>query len=105
MPKHAVMDLKSLARTHTELAVQRLAGIARASENESAAVAACGMLLDRGWGKAAQPVTGEDGEGEIRIVIRRLVDEDNAERAKLIEGKVLKTLELDVKAKAGSDDQ
>jgi hypothetical protein len=51
-------------------------------------------LLDRGWGKAPQAHTGEDGEGEIKIVIRRLVDEDNA---KLIEGRVLETIDQDVK--------
>jgi hypothetical protein len=59
----------------------------------SARVAAAGILLDRGWGKEPVTVAGEDG-GEIKIVIRRLVDEDNA---KLIEGRVLKTIDQDVK--------
>lgn len=28
-------------------------------------------LLDRGFGKAAQPLTGEDGEGPVRVVIHK----------------------------------
>jgi hypothetical protein len=71
-----------------------LAGIAKDGTNEGARVSAAQALLDRGWGKAPQAHTGEDGEGEIKIVIRRLVDEDNA---KLIEGRVLETIDQDVK--------
>jgi hypothetical protein len=69
----------------------------RQPEHSAAArVAAAGILLDRGWGKAQVTVAGEDGS-EIKIVIRRLVDEDNA---KLIEGSVLRTIDQDVKKHA-----
>lgn len=37
-------------------------------------VAAATVLLERGWGKAPQAHTGEDGEGAIAIVIRHLVE-------------------------------
>jgi len=50
-----------------------LAGIATSSESDSARVAAVGLLLDRGWGKAPQAHTGENGEGDIRVTIRHIV--------------------------------
>jgi len=62
-----------LARAHTELGIQTLAGIARNSTSDTARVQAVGMLLDRGWGKAPQPHTGEDGE-TIRVVIRTITE-------------------------------
>ena len=92
-------DLRSLARTHTENAVQALAGIMLNGTNEGARVSAAGLLLERGWGKAAQPITGEDG-GEITIVIRRLMDED---AAKTIEGRVVKT--IDQVVRSATEDQ
>jgi hypothetical protein len=67
-------DLRSLARSHTELSVQTLAGIARNSTSDQARVAAAQALLDRGWGKAIQPHAGEEG-GDIRITIREIIDE------------------------------
>lgn len=53
MPK-ASADIRSLARAHTQLALQTLAGIANKGKSESARVAAAAVLLDRGWGKAVQ---------------------------------------------------
>lgn len=47
-----------LARAHTEKAIQTLVA---ALDNERTAVAAATALLDRGWGKAAQAITGADG--------------------------------------------
>lgn len=52
------MRVKELARAHTEKAIQTLVD---ALDNERTAVAAATALLDRGWGKAAQAITGEDG--------------------------------------------
>lgn len=86
-------DLRSLARCHTENAVQTLAGIMGCeSAPPSARVTAAGLLLERGWGKAPQPLTGENGEGEITIVIRRLVEEDEA-KIKTIEGRTIKAID------------
>jgi hypothetical protein len=39
----------------------------------AARIQAIGILLDRGWGKAVQPVAGEDGE-PLRVVIRQIAD-------------------------------
>jgi len=40
----------------------------------AARASAAGILLDRGWGKAAQVNSGEDGEGDIRVIIRHIVE-------------------------------
>lgn len=69
----APADLRSLARAHTELGIQTLAGIARNSTSDAARVQAVGMLLDRGWGKAPQPHTGEDDK-DIRTNTRQIVE-------------------------------
>lgn len=37
----------------------------KAAESEAAQIAATKELLDRGYGKAAQPQTGEGGEGPV----------------------------------------
>lgn len=73
----APTDLRSLARAHTEMALRTLAGVASSSENDAARVSACVHLLDRGWGKPPQAHTGEDGEGDIRITIRHIMEGTN----------------------------
>ena len=63
----ALTDIRSLARSYTKKAVQVLGGIMSEDGSPAAArVAAAQALLDRGWGKAAQPLTGEGGEGPIK---------------------------------------
>lgn len=69
-----MMDVRSFARGYTEQAIRILGGIAKASKNENARVAACQVLLDRGWGKPSQPLTGAGGEGDIRITIRTIIE-------------------------------
>ena len=76
----AVVNLQSMARTHTETCIRVLAQIAAQSDSDSARVTACGMLLDRGWGKAPQTHTGENGEGGIRVVIRHIIEGRDAPR-------------------------
>jgi hypothetical protein len=51
----APTDIRSLARAHTDTAINTLAGIMREKDAPPAArVAAAQALLDRGWGKPAQ---------------------------------------------------
>ena len=69
----APADLRSLARSHTELSVQTLAGIARNSTSDQARVAAAQALFDRGWGRPEQSHVGLDGGG-IKVVIRQIID-------------------------------
>ena len=48
----APIEIRSLARAHTERAIQTLAGVMDATDApHSARVAAASALLDRGWGK------------------------------------------------------
>ena len=65
----APANLRSLARSHTKSSLDTLTGIASSGESESARVAAAIAILDRGWGKPSQPVTGEDGECPIVVEI------------------------------------
>jgi hypothetical protein len=60
----ATADLRSLARSHTETAVNTLASIMNMSDAPPAArVGAASALLDRGWGKPPQALehSGKDG--------------------------------------------
>lgn len=66
----APTEIRSLARSHTETALNVLAGIMREeSAPHAARVSAAQALLDRGWGKSAQAHTGEDGEGPVKTVL------------------------------------
>lgn len=63
-----LMHVRDLAREHTVEAIGTLATVMR-NKNEAgrARAAAAEALLSRGWGKPAQPLTGEDG-GAIQVV-------------------------------------
>ena len=65
--------MRSLARAYTQLSITTLGGIAQNSDSDAARVSACTQLLDRGWGKAAQPVTGAGGE-DIQVTIRTIIE-------------------------------
>ena len=58
--------VKELARVHTEAAIQALAD---ALADEKTRVSAAIALLDRGYGKPAQSIVGEDGEGPVQMVL------------------------------------
>ncbi len=74
MPK-ALTDIRSLARASSRIAISTLTGICGAKDAPPAArVAAAVALLDRGWGKCPQSHTGADGEREILVTIRHLVE-------------------------------
>lgn len=66
-----VGHVKELARAHTEAAIRALV---EALGDEKTKVPAAVALLDRGWGKPAQAVTGEDGEGAIKIEVVTGID-------------------------------
>ncbi len=58
----APTEIKSLARAHTQAAINTLVGVMNQPEAQAAArVSAAQALLDRGWGKPAQ---GHEGPGE-----------------------------------------
>ena len=60
--------IKELAREHTEEAVLRLVHWMQ-SDNAKASVSACQALLDRGYGKPTQPLSGDDGSPPLLIEI------------------------------------
>jgi hypothetical protein len=73
--KKVPADIRSLCQAYTHEGIRVLASIMRLPEHPAAVrVAAATALLDRGWGKPAQAHTGEDGEGEIRVTFRHLVE-------------------------------
>jgi hypothetical protein len=57
--------VQDLARKYTKDAIEALK---EALEDPRARVSAAAVLLDRGWGRAAQPVTGADG-GPITVSV------------------------------------
>jgi hypothetical protein len=59
--------VRELARRYTVRAIRRLAQLMQ-SRNERVAVIAAQALLDRGWGRPAQALTGADG-GPLGLVV------------------------------------
>ena len=55
----AVEEIRELARAHCPDAIAELARLAVEAKSESARIAAIRELLDRGYGKATQPLADE----------------------------------------------
>ena len=84
----AVLEIRSLARAHTEACIHTLASIMRKKDAPAAArVVAANSLLERGWGKAPTTIGGIDG-GDIRVVIRQIVETAIESDTKVIEHQV-----------------
>ncbi len=67
----ASSEIRSLARAHTESALKVLAGIMNQEEAPAPArVSAATALLDRGWGKPTQPLSGDADGDPIEVVTR-----------------------------------
>lgn len=68
MSRKTKQNIQSFARSHTDTAIKTLAGLMTNVEVPAAArVAAARELIDRGWGKPPQAITGEDGEGPVGL--------------------------------------
>ena len=66
----ALVEIRSLARSHTRTAIRVLVGIMRCKDATPAArVSAANAILDRGWGKATQPLEN-GGDGAIELIHR-----------------------------------
>ena len=74
MPK-TITEIRSLARGHTRTAINVLVGVMRCTDATAAArVSAANAILDRGWGKATQPLeSGDDGALELIHRIERVI--------------------------------
>ena len=73
-------EIKALARRHSKAAVKTLAAIMNNEDGPATArVSAAQALLDRGWGKAAQPLAGEEGGAQIVARIERVIIESKTD--------------------------
>ena len=68
VPNKATADIKAMAQKYTPGALQVLHSIMKGSESDAARVSAAKELLDRGYGKSPQAITGTDG-GPIVVEI------------------------------------
>jgi len=58
-----VVEVRELARQHTLTAIQAIIDVAKNAKMPAAArVSAANAILDRGWGKPAQPLEGANGK-------------------------------------------
>jgi hypothetical protein len=65
-----LVEIRSLARSHTRTAIRVLVGIMRCKDATPAArVSAANAILDRGWGKATQPLENS-GDGALELIHR-----------------------------------
>jgi hypothetical protein len=65
----AVEEVRELARAHCPAAIAELARLALKARSECARIAAIRELLDRGYGKATQPLAGETGAAPIVLQV------------------------------------
>ena len=68
--KRTVTEIRSMARSYTRTAIMVLAGVMCSKDATAAArVSAANAILDRGWGKATQPVGSRD-DGALELIHR-----------------------------------
>lgn len=65
----ATKDIKELARTLAPEATKRLQELVK-SDNESVALGAVKEIYDRAYGKATQPIAGDDDLPAIRAALK-----------------------------------
>lgn len=79
-PNKATADVKAALQKHGDDLVKALIALTK-SDNEQVRLAAINSALDRGYGKAAQPHTGEGGEGPIpHVMEHHIVDPKDSGR-------------------------
>lgn len=67
------MELRAIARQYTNEAIQALVA---ALGDDKTRVPAAIALLDRGYGRPAQAITGADGESPIQIQVVTGIDRE-----------------------------
>ena len=84
----AAAQIKALARRHSRAAIKVLAAIMNQADGPATArVSAAQALLDRGWGKAALPLAGEEGGLGILTRIERVIVDCSEANEKQNKGK------------------
>ena len=79
VPNKATRELREIAQKYTPAAMKELARLMTQAESEAARVAAIKEMFDRGYGKAAQALTGEGGEGPVSLIVATGVPRDYAD--------------------------
>jgi hypothetical protein len=78
----AAAQIKALARKHSRAAIKTLAAIMNQADGPATArVSAAQALLDRGWGKAAQPIAGEEDGLPVLARIERVIVDSPADKS------------------------
>jgi hypothetical protein len=75
VPNKATLEIKELARAYGPEAVAELARIAGLtkgipSDSEQTRVAAIKELLDRGYGKSTQPISGDENAPPVNLALQ-----------------------------------
>lgn len=73
-PNKATADIKALARKYGKDAFERIVKLSEEAEDERVQLAASQEILNRAYGRPAQAVTGEGGEGPLQVQIVRFAD-------------------------------
>lgn len=68
VPNKATKDIKELARAHGPEVIEGFWRLFREADSDAARIAAGRELLDRAYGKATQPVSGDDDAPAIKVV-------------------------------------
>jgi hypothetical protein len=82
-PNKSTAEMKELAQVHGPEAVALLAKLMKLGTTEAVQIAAAREILDRGYGKATQPIAGDDDAPPITQVSRVefvIVDPDNQQK-------------------------
>ncbi len=96
-PNKASKDVRELARSHGRVAIRIAVKIAKnPKEPSTVRLAACALILDRGYGKAQQVISGDDSAAPItvihRVIIDRAEDRDSESLPAVIEGGTISRL-------------
>lgn len=69
-PNKATADVKAIARAHGPLAVARLLKLMDRDDSPATQLGAAKEILDRAYGKATQPIAGDDDMPAIKAALK-----------------------------------
>ena len=67
VPNKATQDIKAVARKYTPQAMETLVALLQREDSPAAQLGAARELLDRGYGKASQPIAGDE-DSPLRVI-------------------------------------
>lgn len=68
VPNKLTATLRDIARRHTDDAIKVLVEIALKGETDASRVSAANSILDRGYGKPSQVLSGDEDGGAIKAI-------------------------------------